>query len=739
MSVARWGPWATAAAGALFATLACAPMRSSVGSGARFRAPQPETPRVTLHETLHGEAIDDPFRWLEDAAAPEVRAWVAREAALTRSVLDAAPLRAALGARLAQLSRQPTRSAPVRAGDWYYWAWNDGTQNQPSIVRGRSAEAHDEVVLDPNLWSTDRAETLAGWVPSPLGTYLAFGVAEGGSDWRTWRVLDLESLEVLPDRVPWVRFNAPAWSNDERGFYYGAYPGADEPLRPTSARMTLRHHELGAPAERDPIVHEEPLHAGRSFAPAVSDDGRWLIISVFEGADPRNRLYVRDLSRPDAPLIRVFDAFDAEYEVIANEGALFWLRTTNAAPNGRIVAVDVSAQERADAAGWTEVVPTSSQPLISAARVGETLVVEHLVDLTSRLDVYDLRAAREADGSAPDPIATDVFPGRGTVTLTRPRGDASALYFSYTDTLTPLEIWRFDARGPQRVFAPESAFDRRRYATALRFVASADGTQVPALLTCALDTAHDGETPALLYGYGGFNVPVRPVFTPAVAAWLELGGLYVTAHVRGGGEYGEEWHQAGVLERKPRAIEDFLAVARWLARERWTRPARLAIRGESNGGLLVGAALVREPGDFGAAISTVGVHDMLRYHRFGVGWAWASDYGTADDAALFPVLKSYSPYHNVKRGTRYPATLVATATGDDRVAPLHSYKFAAALREANGGEPPVFLRVEQSGGHAGGNGAARRLEATLDELCFLSLALDVDQAAWAQQLAARAQ
>jgi prolyl oligopeptidase len=681
-------------------------------------------------EVLHGVSVADPYRWLEEVDAPDVRAWVNRESAATQRFLGAAPARAALAARLALHARIESRGLPVRAGDWHYWTWNDGTREHALVVRGRTPDRHTEVVLDPNQWPYGAAAALAGLAYSPHGAYLAFGVTEGGSDWRTWRVLDLATLVILPDVVPWVRFNTPAWTDDERGFYYGAYPPADERFGPGVGRMTLRHHELGAALGEDRLVLEDPARPERSFAASVSDDGRWLVVSVFEGADPRNRLYFQDLERPDAPFVCVFDGFDADYEAVANQGSTFWVRTTKGAPNGQVLAVDV-ADEGAEP---TTFIAEGSAPIVDALRAGDVLVVERLVDTQSRLDAYALpgatttRAPSPAQAARGVPLAQDLFRAGGTAVLAGASARDHVLHFGYTDTTTPLELWSVDTRNlaTERVFAPRSSFQRGRYTSSLEYATSADGTQVPVLVTRAKALAPGRAAPCILYGYGGFNVPVRAAFTPAAATWLELGGVLATAHVRGGGEYGALWHAAGIREHKPRAIEDFLAAAAWLVDAGWTQPSSLAIRGESNGGLLVGAALVRAPERFGAAITLVGVHDMLRYHRSGVGWAWTADYGTADDAALFPVLRAYSPYHNTRSGVRYPATLVSTATGDDRVSPAHSYKFAAALRHANAGDTPILLRTEPDAGHAGAARASARLAAALDEWCFLTLALGLD-------------
>lgn len=696
--------------------------------GASLSIPQPSAPRIEHVDRLHGVDVSDPYRWLENTDAPEVRAWIQRERELTTEVLSATPGRATLAARLAKLTHTQTRTLPLRAGEWYYWTWNDGTREQPLLVRGRGTSQHDEVVLDPGSSGAggwDPGAVLAGLAFSPGGTYLAYAIARGGSELRSWHVLELATLAALPDTLAPALYERPAWTHDEAGFYYGwQAPNADR-LRPSAARGALRYHLLGTPLEADLVVLEDPLGTPRSYLPAVSEDGRWLTVSVFEGADPRNRLYFRDLTRAGSPLLRTCDAFDAAYAPVTNEGSEFWVRTTFGAPNGRIVSVDVAAQFN----GWTEVLAETEGPLLDAVRCGEWLVVDRPLDLATHVELHPLRPALQRPSEAGGLLPLDPRAGGGSVVLARALTVSARdeLFIGYSDTLTPFEHWRFEPHRQtcQPSFVPTTPFDASGFVTEVTHVRAADGALVPARLTRPRAAVRDGSLPLLLYGYGGFNVAARPTHSAAIAAWLELGGAFATAHVRGGGELGQAWHEAGMRAGKSRSVDDFIAVARALVASGWTEAARLAIRGESNGGMLVGAALVRAPEAFGAALPSVGVYDLLRYQRFGLGRAWANEYGAPDDAALFPVLYGYSPYHNVRPGVVYPATLISTSLADERVAPLHSYKFAARLRDGNAGPNPVLLRVDTHAGHDGGT-ATERQKAQLDEWCFLALALDLD-------------
>lgn len=662
----------------------------------------------------------DPYRWLEDLAAPEVRAWVARERDHTRAALGSWQGRAALAERVAVYGRAARRTLPQWVGGAMYWMNEDDSGARARVVRGHRADQHDEIVLDPER-ALREDEALADLVFSPHGAYLAFAVTTGGSERRTWRILDLATRDVLPDAVPTGPATSLAWTPDERGFLYGAYPPTEDPLRPAASRMALRYHALGEDPGDDALVFEEPQFPARTFVPEVTADGRWLVLTVVEGADPRDRVYFQDLSIDGAPLVRAFDAFDAEYEVVTNVGARFWLRTTRGAPGGRVVVLDLGADE----ASWREVVPEGPGVLLAATRVGEHLALERLVALETRLEWVPL------EGGAVTPIA---FPGvteGATLALARtPPGAApSELVVAVTDTTRPLEVWRVAPGAPraERVDGPAVPFAGAWYESEVRAFPSADGTPVPVRVTHPRGEA-PGPRPLLLEVYGGFDVPLRPTFSPAVATWLELGGAYATAHVRGGGEFGEAWHIAGARAEKPRAIEDLLAAAKGLVEAGFTQPSELVLRGESNGGLLVAAAIVRAPRAAGAVIAVSGVHDMLRYHELGAGWSWTQDYGTAEDPALFPVLRGYSPYHNVSAGAVYPPVLVSAAEGDDRVPPSHSYKLASALRATRRGATSVLVRVEPGAGHGGPTRRAAREAAAVDELVFAALAVGLTPA-----------
>ncbi len=701
---------APAASVAALAVAACAASLS-----ARWAAPPlPEQSGAT--ETLHGVAVDDPFRGLEDLSAPAVQAWIAAEALHTERALRAVAGRAQLAARLAAHSG-PSRSVPTRAGDAYYWLWNDGTREHAQLVRGATPFAHADVVLDPNGWRHGPGSSLAGLVFAPSGRRLVYGVTAEGSDAVAWHALDLATLAPLPCALPPLRYHAPAWDPSETGLYYAAPARSEGALRPAAPRTVLWHHTLGGAADTDTVVLDEPLHPNRSYTPAVTADGRWLVVTVHEGADPRSRVHFRDLSRPDNPFLRTLDAFDAEYELVASEGAEVWLRTTAGAPNGRIVRLAAAGDGT-----LSEVVPEAPLPLARAVRTGRWLVLEYLDGGASRL------ARARLDGTGPgEALSSGPLQGLGAVAL--PAGDARAdapLYCGYTDPLTPLATWCIDVDmdRAEAVFLPATALAHDRFTLRALELPSSDGVSVPVSL--AHRRAFEAPAPCLVYVYGGFNVPVRPVHTPLLAVWLELGGALAFAHVRGGGERGEAWHHAGRRTGKQAAVEDVLAVTRGLTELGLTTAERCAVRGESNGGLIASAAFVRARGEIHTLVARAGLTDMLRYQRLGLGWAWSSEYGTADDASDFAALLAYSPYHNVAADARYGPALFVVAAADERVSPAHSYKLAARLRSASTHNGPVLLRLEAGAGHRGAALASERFATALDELCFLAEALKID-------------
>ncbi|MBL8862802.1 MAG: S9 family peptidase [Planctomycetes bacterium] len=681
-------------------------------AGAVTRLDYPVAPRADAVDDYHGTRVADPFRLLEDPDAPETVRWIEAQNALTRAWIDAVPQREAIEARLSELWDYARISPPTPEGGLWFWSRNDGLQNQAVLLVAERPDEPGRVLLDPNGLSADGTLSLTSTSASQDGRFLAYQLSEAGSDWNTIRVREVASGRDLPDVLEWIKFSSMSWAPDGSGFYYATYPEhASKGVR-ALANHTLYFHRLGTPQAQDVVVHARPDQPEWGFGARVTDDGELLVVVQTQGTEQKNRVHVRRLGDPAARLEPVFDAFDAEYTFLAKRGERLWFLTDKDAPRGRIVALDLGDRGRLH-----EIVPEGPHAIESATAAGGKLVVTLLVDASNELRVFGLDGRDE--GALPIPALGSVGTFAGEL-------DVPEAFFSWTSTTTPTEIWRWDARTGQatRSWSPAVRFDPREYFTERVFYASRDGTRVPLYLSRRRDVPLAPETPCLLYGYGGFNIAIKPSFSPAVLAWLELGGSYAVANLRGGSEYGREWHEAGTKERKQNVFDDFIAAAEHLVARGATSSQKLAIHGRSNGGLLVGACLTQRPELFGAALPGVGVLDMLRYHRFTIGWAWASDYGRSDDPAAFPYLFAYSPLHNLVPGTRYPPTLVTTGWHDDRVVPAHSFKFAAALQAAQVGDAPVLIRVETRGGHGAGKPTALQIEELADQWAFLVRALD---------------
>ena len=696
----------------LLLPLACrsaAPEASAVSDGRTLR--YPAAPRSDVVDVYHGTPVADPFRPLEDPDDPQTRAWIEEENQLTQAWLDDVPGREELEQRLTELWQYERFGVPHKEGDSYYFSYTDGRMQQPQLCRLSSLEAERELVLDPNTFSEDGTVSLGGASYSEDGRYLAYGLSDGGSDWRSWHVLDLQTLEPLEDHLQWIKFSSPAWTHDGLGFFYGRYPATSE-MGDSNQDQRIYYHRLGTAQEADELVWEDPENPRRISWPMVSDEGRYLLLSLSEGSADSNRLYLREINKEGATFVRLFDENDARYLPITNEGRLFWIQTTKDAPSGRVVKVDASL-----AGGpLIEIIPERAETLRSVSRVGDRLLALYLKDARSLVRVYDLEGQE---------LSQVELPGIGTAGGFGGDRHDSESFYAFSSYTRPTSIWRYELEsGESTLFrSPDLPFDSGPYETRQVFVTSRDGTRVPMFVTCRRDLELDGQNPTLLYGYGGFNISLTPSFSPATAAWLEMGGVYAVPNLRGGGEYGRTWHAAGTKQNKQNVFDDFIAAAEWLIEEGYTNSSRLAIFGGSNGGLLVGACLNQRPDLFAAAMPAVGVMDMLRYHQFTIGWAWASDYGTSDDPEMFPHLRAYSPLHNIRPGTAYPATFVTTADHDDRVVPGHSFKYAAALQSAQAGEDPILIRIETRAGHGAGKSVSQQIEETADRYAFLRKAL----------------
>lgn len=677
---------------ALPLALAAAPMTTAAQS-----VGYPPTRRADVVDTLHGTPVADPYRWLEELDSPETAAWIDRQNAFTGSYLTKIPGRDELRQRLTSLMDYARVTLPTRLDNGVlFYRRNSGLQKQFVVVARSSPSTPARVIIDPNALSPDGDVALSQFEPSPDGRHVAYALSPGGADWMDVRIRAVRTGKDLEEVLRWVRFSGLSWTKDGKGFFYSRYPERPERDKLSAAleHQKIYYHRLGTPQSADALVYERPDHPGWFLQGVVTDDGRYLLVYIAEGADSKNRLFVADLGDPKspdvtAPLRPIVDTDDGEYTVVGNVGSTLYVRTDLGAPRRKVVAIDLDAPARDR---WRTIIREGTHAIDFVAMTSSRLIVNRLADVKSELSMHAL------DGA---PLGAVPLPGIGTVAGISASRATSSFYYAFTSPLHPTTIYRYDAARKASVpFEPPAlSFDPTRFETTQTFAVSKDGTRVPIFVTHRRGMPLDGNNPTLLYAYGGFAVSQVPYFSASTIAWMEKGGVFASASLRGGGEYGEGWHMAGMKEKKQNVFDDFIAAAQHLIATRYTSPARLAIQGGSNGGLLVGAAMTQRPELFAVALPAVGVLDMLRYHKFTGGAAWATEYGSADDAAAFPYLRAYSPLHNLEPGTCYPATLVTTADHDDRVVPSHSFKFTAALQHAQGCDNPVLIRVERQGSH----------------------------------------
>jgi prolyl oligopeptidase len=671
----------------------------------------PITSKTNQLDDYHGVKVADPYRWLEDENAPATRNWIETQNKLTFSYLEQIPRRSQLRQRLTELWNFERFGLPFKQGGRYFLTRNDGLQNQSVLYWLAAVGAEPKVLLDPNQLSKDGTVALSGYAVSQDGNYLAYGLATAGSDWQEWKVRDVRTAQDLADHLRWVKFSGASWTHDHQGFFYSRYdepkPGAQ--LSGANYFQKLYHHRLGAPQSEDRLVYHRPDHKEWLFQGQVTDDGRYLIITVNQGTDPKNGSFYLDLQAPDAKVIELLNKFDAAYNFVGNRGPLFWFHTDLDAPRGRVIGIDITRAERAN---WRELIPQAAETIELVSGINHQFVVHYLQDACSRVKVFDTEGKflREMP-----------LPGLGTVSGFAGKLQDTETFYAYTSFNTPSVIYHCDlTSGASSLFRrPKVAFNPEDFETRQVFYSSKDGTRIPMFISHKKGLAPKGKTPTLLYGYGGFNISVTPSFSVANLVWMELGGIYAVPNLRGGGEYGEQWHQAGTKLKKQNVFDDFIAAAEWLIANHYTCRDKLAIYGGSNGGLLVGACMTQRPELFRAALPAVGVMDMLRFHKFTIGWAWTSDYGSADDPEQFKALYAYSPLHNLKPGVKYPATFATTADHDDRVVPAHSFKFSAALQSAQGGKAPALIRVETRAGHGAGKPTSKLIEEAADRWAFL--------------------
>jgi len=680
----------------------------------------PVTARTNQVDDYHGVKVADPYRWLEDDNSPETKAWVEAQNKVTFGYLDRIPERRQIKERLTKLWNYERYGIPSRHGTRYFYSKNDGLQNQGVLYVTESLAGEPRVLLDPNKLSTDGTVALSGTATSDDGSLFAYGLSASGSDWQEWKVRDVRTGQDLPDVIKWVKFSGASWTKDGKGFFYSRYDEPTEQGRLTKANYfhKLYLHKLGTPQDEDKLVYHRPDHKDWNFSGGVTDDGRYLVIAASQGTDPKNRVLYQDLQTPGAPVTELLMDFDADYTFVDNDGPVFWFRTDLKAPRGRLIAIDINQPARAN---WKELIPQAAETLTGVGTLNNQFIAIYLKDAHSQVRVFDLTGKFVREVGLPGIGFAGGFGGK--------RADTETFY-SFTSFTTPGFIYRHDLKtGVSGVYrAPKVDFNPADYETTQVFYASKDGTRIPMFITHKRGLKLDGQNPTLLYAYGGFNISLTPSFSVANLAWMEMGGVYALPNLRGGGEYGEEWHQAGTKARKQNVFDDFISAAEWLIAHKYTSTPRLAVSGGSNGGLLIGAAITQRPDLFGAALPAVGVMDMLRFHRFTIGWAWTSDYGSADNADEFKALHAYSPLHNLKPGVKYPATLVTTADHDDRVVPAHSFKFAARLQECQAGGRPALIRIETKAGHGAGKPTTKIIEEAADKLGFLVKELEVKTA-----------
>lgn len=696
---------------------------ASTGCAAPPPLVYPPAKTVDVTDNYHGTLVADPYRWLEDYS-DETNRWIDQQEALARHYLDAIPQRGAIRAKLEAVWNFERFGIPEKAGSRYVFSRNDGLQNQSVVYVSDSLHGEPRVLIDPNTLSPDGTVALDQITISDDGTLAAYSIAEAGSDWNVIKVRDITTGQDLPDTIEWVKFSGAVWSKDGSGFYYARFdaPSDGNKLKAVNQFHKIYWHRLGTPQSCDILTYDRPDQPRWYLGPAVSDDGRWLIIQIESGDSVNNAMAYRDLSRPAAPFVELFGKFDAKYTFLGNDGTTFYVQSDLDAPRSRIWAIDVTRPERSN---WREVVPQTRDTLTGASIVGDRIFGHYLQDARSVVHLYGLDGTKTGEVPLPGICTAAGFGGKRT--------DGETFY-SISGYALPPSIYRYDlASGRAEVFkSPKTPFDGSSYETRQFFATSRDGTKVPMFITHRRGMALDGNHPTILYGYGGFNIPITPAFSPAKCAWLEMGGVWVEANLRGGGEYGEEWHRGGMRLTKQNTFDDCIACGEWLVANQYTNPRRLAVEGASNGGLLVGAVETQRPDLWGACLPAVGVLDMLRFPQFTIGWGWVGDYGSSANPDEFKVLHGFSPYHNVKPGVCYPPTLITTGDHDDRVYPAHSFKFAARMQaeqSANAGcTNPILLRVEKRAGHGAGKPTSKRIEERTDLYAFLvqTFGMEVD-------------
>jgi prolyl oligopeptidase len=687
-------------------------LKQPTAQGSIQKMVYPQAKKGEQVDDYHGTKIADPYRWLEDADSAETKAWVEAQNKITFGYLNEIPERAQIKDRLTKLWNYEKYSTPWEEGGRYFYSKNDGLQNQSVIYTMTSLNGQPKVLLDPNKLSNDGTVALSGLVASEDGKLMAYGLSASGSDWQEWRVRDIETGQDLPDTIKFVKFSGASWGHDSKGFFYSRY---DEPKEATKLQdanyfQKLYYHQIGTAQSEDILIYERKDEKEWGFGGSVTEDGRYLVVTVWKGSNPQVRIYYKDLQDKDAQVAKLIDTnFEAAYNFIGNDGPVFFFQTDMDAPRSRVIAIDTTKPAKEN---WREIIPQSTETLEGVGFVNDMLIALYLKDARSQVKIYSM------DGK----FVRDVeLPGIGSVSGFGGERKDKETFYTFTGFTTPTTVYRYDmTTGKSTVFRqPKVDFNPDNFVTKQVFYKSKDGTRVPMFITHKKGLKLDGNNPTYLYGYGGFNSSMTPYFSISNLVWMEMGGVFAMPNLRGGNEYGEDWHQAGMKAKKQNVFDDFIAAGEWLIANKYTSTPKLAIGGGSNGGLLVGAVLNQRPDLFGAALPAVGVMDMLRFHKFTIGWAWVGEYGSSDNAEDFKTLQAYSPLHNIKAGANYPATLITTADHDDRVVPAHSFKYAATLQTAQAGPAPILIRIETKAGHGAGKPTTKIIEEIADKWGFL--------------------
>ena len=688
----------------------------------------PNSPRVDRVDNLHSHPIPDPYRWLEEIDSGQTKEWIGAQNELTFDFLAKIPAREEIRQRLTQLWDYEKFGIPFKRNGRYFFTYNDGLKDQSILYWSTDLDVEPQLLLDPNTLSSDGTIALTSYDISNDGTMLVYGLSTSGSDWQEYRVRNVDTGRDLDDHIQWVKFSGPSWDNDGEGFFYSRYdvPEEGSEYKGANYHHKLYYHRIGTAQSADRLIYARPDHKDWNFGAGVSDDGNYLILYVSKGTLRENGLFYLPLEKLDDPdvqsaFVELLPDFDASYGYVGNDESTFYVLTDNAAPLSRLIAIDTAtlAHDGSLADACSEIIPETDHVLRDVSYMNQIFVANYLRNAQSHIDVLD---------NAGKLIRSVSLPGVGSVGGFHSDSSDTETFYSFTSFSTPGAIYRYDLQTGESslVRQPILGFSPEEFVTEQVFYESKDGTRVSMFLSYKKGLRRNGQNPTYLYGYGGFNIPLTPSFSVSNLVWMERGGICAYANLRGGGEYGKEWHQAGTKLQKQNVFDDFIAAAEWLIEQEYTSTPRLAISGGSNGGLLVGACMTQRPDLFGACLAAVGVLDMLRFHEFTIGWAWTSDYGSPENAEEFAALLAYSPYHNLRAGTAYPPTLITTGDHDDRVFPGHSFKFAAALQAAQGGDAPTLIRIEPNAGHGAGKPTSKLIREATDRWAFLVDALDME-------------